>query len=156
MKRIIGLKVSDIFRCVDMLCLSFGQKIASEDEDAVPEYRFHIQTQWRFVKGEHILLGSRDIYNSYVPEKMYENGWDYDVINRPDEESSIFDVVVKELSDELSNVTATNVGISPLGDLRIDFSSGSYFETFTPSMRKDEEWRFISAYDREHFIVFDT
>lgn len=87
---------------------------------------------------------------------MYEDGWDYDVLNRPDEESSIFDVVVKELSEELANVTVTNVEFSPLSDLRIDFSSGACFETFTPSMRKEEEWRFISADDFVHLVVFDV
>ena len=155
MKRVIDCKFNSIFRCMDMLCLNIGKDIKNKDGKIFPEFSFHIQTQWRFVRNGEILLASRDIYIPYNQE-LDESGWEYDIIGRPDDESSIFDVVKKKFDKLFSDSVVKEIDVSPLGDLKINFSNGIYFETFTPSMRKDEFWRFFTAYDEEHIIVFDV
>ena len=62
MKRIIGLKFNKISRCVNMLCLGIGNDVIDNEGYIYPEFNFHIQTSWRFVKGNQILLASRDIF----------------------------------------------------------------------------------------------
>jgi len=155
MKRIIGSKFNSIFRCIDMLCLNFGSDTKDEDGNIVPEYSLHFQTQWRFVKDEVIIVASRDIYIPNNPEIDIAE-WDYDLIGRSDDESSIFDVVTKDLVKKLENATVKNFCVNAFGDLKIEFSNGIVFESFTPSAKKDEEWRFLSAYDDRHFIVFNV
>ena len=70
--------------------------------------------------------------------------------------SSIFDVVMHDFDKHFENATVQGFDISPLGDLRIDFTNGVYFETFTPSARKCEEWRFLPPGEEDHFVVFDV
>ena len=158
MKRIIGSKFNKIFRCVDMLCLSLGNDVKDDEGLIYPEFSFHIQTSWRFVKENEILLASRDIY---LPknEEMDDGSYDYEeqstqkVITAT---SSIFDVAMHDFDKYFENAIVQGFDISPLGDLRIEFTNGVYFETFTPSSRKCEEWRFLPPDEEDHLVVFDV
>ena len=158
MKRIIGSKFNSIFRCVDMLCFNLGNDTQDEKGDIYPEYSFHVQTSWRFVKRNEILLASRDIY--LPQDEALDNGYyDYDEQSTQKEitaTSSIFDVAMHNFKKHFENATVKSFDISPLGDLRIDFTNGVYFETFTPSARKCEEWRFLPPGEEDHFVVFDV
>ena len=158
MKRIIGLKFNKISRCVDMLCFNLGNDIQDDEGDIIPEYRFHIQTSWRFVKGNEILLASRDIY---LPqnEELDDGSYDYEEQSTQKEitaTSSIFDVAMHDFDKYFENAIVQGFDISPLGDLRIEFTNGVYFETFTPSSRKCEEWRFLPPGEEDHLVVFDV
>ena len=158
MKRIIGLKFNKISRCVDMLCLGLGNDVIDNEGYIYPEFNFHIQTSWRFVKGNQILLASRDIF--LPQDEALDNGYyDYEEQSTQKEitaTSSIFDVVMHDFDKHFENATVQGFDISPLGDLHIDFTNGVYFETFTPSARKCEEWRFLPPGEEDHFVVFDV
>ena len=158
MKRIIGSKFNKIFRCVDMLCLGFGNDVKDNEGYIYPEFNIHIQTSWRFVNGNKILLASRDIY---LPqnEELDDGSYDYEEQSTQKEitaTSSIFDVAMHDFEKHFENATVKSFDISPLGDLRIDFTNGVYFETFTPSVRKCEEWRFLPPGEEDHLVIFDV
>ncbi len=158
MKRIIGEKFHSIGRILDMLCFNLGNEVKDGEGYARAEYAFHIQTSWRFVKENEILLASGDIY--LPQDESLDNGYyDYEQQSSQKEitaTSSIFDVAVHDFEKHFENATVKSFGISPLGDLRIDFTNGVYFETFTPSARKCEEWRFLPPGEEDHFVVFDV
>ena len=157
MKRIIGTKFNSIFRCLDMLCFNLGNDVQDDEGDVIPEYRFHIQTSWRFVKGKEILLASRDIFLPH-DESLNNGYYDYEEQSTQKEitaTSSIFDVAMHDFEKHFENAIVKSFDISPLGDLRIDFTNGVYFETFTPSARKCEEWRFL-PFGEDHFVVFNV
>lgn len=158
MKRIIGAKFHSIHRVLNMLCLYLGNEVIDDGGHKYAEYIFHIQTSWRFVKDQEILLASRDIFLPY--DEALDDGH-YDFEQSTQEEitptSSIFDVAMHDFEKHFLNATVKSFDISPLGDLHIYFTNGVYFETFTPSMRKDEEWRFfLSDEKEEHYVVFDV
>lgn len=155
-RQILGANFHSIHRCVDMLCFNLGMDIFDKDKQSVPQYAFHIQTQWRFIKDHAILLASRDIYLPYSDH--VSDDWEYDLVGRPDNESSLFDVVAKYFSQQFQDSVVTDIDISPLGDLHITFSNGIYFETFTPSCRKDEFWRLLIENNGqiENVVVFDA
>ena len=158
MKRIIGSKFNSIFRCLDMLCFNLGNDVQDDEGEVFPEYSFHVQTSWRFVKGKEILLASRDIY---LPQDEALDNGDYDFDEQSTQKeitatSSIFDVAMHDFEKHFENATVRSFDISPLGDLRIDFTNGVYFETFTPSARKCEEWRFLPPGEENHFVIFDV
>ncbi len=158
MKRIIGSKFNSIFRCIDMLCFNLGNDVQDEKGRVIPEYRFHIQTSWRFVKEEKILLASRDIYLPH-DESLNDGYYNYDEQSSQKEitaTSSIFDVAIHDFGKYFENSTVKSFDINPFGDLRVDFTNGVYFETFTPSVRKCEEWRFLPPGKGDHFVVFDV
>lgn len=141
-----------IHRAADMLCLGLGEDIHTR-HGVCPEYSLHVQAQWRFRKGGKILLGSNDIYfpyNENVPED-----WAYDPIGRPDCESSIFDVMSKNLSQRMHDAHIVNCNWFNSGDLRLDFSNDVVFELFISASRKAEEWRLIDSVNNVHIICFD-
>ena len=142
-----------------MLCFNLGNDLRDDEGDegdVIPEYSFHIQTSWRFVKDDVILLASRDIY---LPQDESLDKWYYDYDEQSSQEeitatSSIFDVAAHDFEKHFENATVKSFDISPLGDLRIDFTNGVYFETFTPSARKCEEWRFLPPGEEKHLVIF--
>jgi hypothetical protein len=135
-----------------------GNEVKDDEGHTYAEYAFHIQTAWRFVKGERILLASRDIY---LPqdEALDDVNYDFDEQSTQEEitaTSSIFDVAMHDFEKYFENATVKSFDVSPLGDLRINFTNGVYFETFTPSARKCEEWRFLPPGKEDHFVIFDV
>ncbi len=158
MKRIIGAKFHSIRRVVDMLCFNLGNEVKDDEGYTYAEYALHIQTSWRFIKDKIILLASRDIY---LPQDEALDNGDYDFDEQSTQKeitatSSIFDVAMHDFEKYFGDATVKSFDISPFGDLRIDFTNGVYFETFTPSARKCEEWRFLPPGEEGHFVVFDV
>lgn len=143
-----------ISRAGDMLCLFLGEDYSFISERGkrieVAEYSMHFQTQWRFRNNETILLASRDVYEPYnllVPED-----WEYDLTGRPDELSSVFDVQAKKLVTKMQGSFVVECHVSAINDVIIMFSNGITFEQFTPSSRKDEEWRLIDYINNLHTV----
>lgn len=164
MKRLINAPFQGMHRVIDMLCLNLGEIYQAKtialgnrviSQNILPTFSLHIQTQWRFIHNNKIILGSRDIYTPYSGE-IDEYEWDYSEVGRPDDESSVFDVVVKQLTKNLSGHFVTQCDLSPLGDIRIIFSNDYIFEVFIPASYQDEEWRLIDFSRDEHLIFYDV
>ena len=161
MNRLLNQPFNSMCRVIDMLCLNFGhdsRKTISIGNHVIsdkvyPTYSLHLQVQWRFVHNNKIILGSRDMYKPYS-DMIDESEWDYSEIGRPDGESSVFDVVSKQISKNLLGHYVTHCEKSPLGDIRIDFSNGYVFEVFIPASYQDEEWRLIDFPADEHLIFY--
>lgn len=160
--RIVGRCISGIYRAVDMLVLDFEKEVRvfqPYDLEAPyrAEYSLRFMCQWRFVKGDQILLASRDIYIPYNSE-LEDDAWEYDLTDRPASQSSLFDVQADVVQLQMRDVPAVSAEISAVGDLKIHFADGTCFESFTPSSRVDEFWRMICFYpdrEAEHFLIFD-
>ena len=155
--RIVGKQFNRICRVVDMLCLLLGEDYIITNHrgkhQKTAEYAIHFQTQWRFRQDNIILLASRDVYESYcedVPED-----WEYDLIGRPDELSSVFDVQAKVLKAKMQGAVVTECRLSPVNDMVIVFSNGVVLEQFMPASRKDEEWRLIDFKNDEHIVCYE-
>ena len=154
--RIVGKQFNCISRAIDMLCLFLGDDYSFTNtlgkQIDVAEYSLHCQTQWRFREDNAILLASRDIYEPYC-ENVPED-WQYDLIGRPDELSSIFDVQAKALMKKMQGAVVTDCRLSPVNDIVIIFSNGVIFEQFKLSSQRDEEWRLIDYKRGEHIICY--
>lgn len=160
MERIIGSPLYSLSRAVDMLCLNLGPEVdwispRTGQNRNMPAYSIHLQTQWRFVRGGRIVLASRDIYEPFAPDRVDED-WAYDLVGRPAVESSRFDVLSPSLSRRMAGSVVTGCHSSPLGDLSLELSNGTRFESFTPSSLREELWRLVDYREGEHFVVFDA
>ena len=157
MERIVGKQFNRINRVVDMLCLLLGEDYIITNHQGkrqrAAEYAIHFQTQWRFRQDSTILLASRDIYEPYC-ENVPED-WEYDLIGRPDELSSVFDVQAKSLKEKMQGAVVTEYRLSPVNDLVVVFSNGVVFERFMPATRKDEEWRLIDFRKKEQIVCYE-
>lgn len=163
MNRLINKPFHSMRRVADMLCLNFGNDFRKTvsigthilSDKVYPAYSLHLQVQWRFVHDNQILLGSRDIYTPYSWE-IDESEWDYSQVGRPDEESSVFDVVSRQITQALTGHYVTHCNLSSLGDIRITFSNSYIFEVFIPASVQEEEWRLIDFAKDEHLIFYDV
>ena len=157
MERIVGKQFNRINRVVDMLCLLLGEDYIITNHQGkrqrAAEYAIHFQTQWRFRQDSTIFLASRDIYEPYC-ENVPED-WEYDLIGRPDELSSVFDVQAKALKAKMQDAVVTECRLSPVNDMVIVFSNGVVFEQFMPATRKDEEWRLIDFRKNEQIVCYE-
>lgn len=158
MKRLIGAPFHSVSRAVDMLCLNLGPEVDwtsfRGEKRRMPAWSIHLQTPWRFVLEDKLLLASRDIYVPFAPEAVGED-WAYDPVGRPPEEGSLYDALVPEFSRRMAGSTVTSCRVSPLGDLKLDFSNGVRFRSFTPDSRKCEVWRLVDYLTGEHLAVFE-
>ena len=137
-----------------MLCLFIGEDYTFVSERGknidVAEYSLHFQTQWRFREKETILLASRDIYIPYNED--VPDDWDFDVIGRPDDLSSVFDVQKKFVERKMQGAYVSKCYLNESKDLVIEFSNGIVFEQFTPTSKRDEEWRLIDYKFNQHKV----
>ena len=157
LSRLLGKKFNCVSRAGDMLCLFLGEDHSFADHRGrqidVAEYSLHFATQWRFREDKVILLASRDIYEPYnenVPED-----WQYDLIGRSDELSSVFDVRGKDLMIKMRGAVVADCYLSPVNDLVITFSNGVVFEQFMPASRKDEEWRLVEYNAHTQIVCYN-
>ena len=163
MDRLLNKSFHSMHRIADMLCLNFGNDLRKTirlgkcvlSDRVYPAYSLHLQVQWRLIHNNKILLGSRDIYKPYSAT-VDESEWDYSLTGRPDDESSLFDVVSKQLTKNLLGHYVTQCEQSPFGDIRITFSNDYVFEIFIPASYQDEEWRLIDFSTDEHLIFYDV
>ena len=157
LSKLINKPFNCISRAVDMLCLFLGDDYDFTSVDGrtvkVSEFSLHLQTQWRFRNNDTILLASRDIYEPY--NQNVAEDWEYDIIGRPDNESSIFDVLSKRFSLQMQNAIITECYLSQTNDITILFSNGVVFEQFTSTSQKCEEWRLIDYKNDLHTICYD-
>ena len=156
--RIIGKRFNTISRALDMLCLFLGEDYAFTNHRGklieVADYSIHFMTQWRFRQDNTILLASRDIYEPYC--KDVPDDWEYDLVGRPIELSSVFDVQAEALKLKLKDAVVAECKLSPVNDMIIIFSNGIIFEQFMPASEQEEEWRLIDYTTNEHIVCYDV
>ena len=156
--RIIGKRFNTISRAADMLCLFLGEDYAFTNHRGklieVADYSIHFMTQWRFRQDNTILLASRDIYEPYC--KDVPDDWEYDLVGRPIELSSVFDVQAEALKLKLKDTVVAECKLSPVNDMIIVFSNGIIFEQFMPASEQEEEWRLIDYTTNEHIVCYDV
>ncbi len=156
--RIIGKRFNTFIRAADMLCLFLGEDYTitnhREKPFEVAEFSIQFTTQWRFRQDNTILLASRDVYEPYC--KDVPEDWEYYLVGRPIELSSVFDVKAEALKLKLKDTVVAECKLSPVNDMIIVFSNGVIFEQFMPASQKDEEWRLIDYTTREHIVCYDV
>lgn len=116
------------------------------------EYSFHFQTQWRFRDEKAILLTTKDIYEPY--RENVSDDWQFDLIDRADSQSSVFDVKSKALICKMQDSIVIDCQLSAANDLSITFSNGIIFEQFMSASKKDEEWRLINYKNNTHLVCY--
>lgn len=152
-EKLIGKRFNRISYAADMLCLGVGDDVEYKMNDHRPEFSIHVQCQWRFVRGGEIILASRDMYEPANPNAP--NSWYDDYFNGLSNDESLFVESIPDFHKKMQGSEVLKTEISILGDLKIEFSYGIYFESFIPCSRKGEFWRAIDFKTGEHFLIYD-
>lgn len=128
--------------------IGFGEKITRNKKEK-RMYYLVIQTPWRFLQNEKIILASGDMYIPYDSSKPFEVGNDY---------NSLYDERVKDLNTKLScGIKVAEATCSSTGDITLSLENHFLFQTFIDGSTKNEFWRFISNEQKEsmHVVFWD-
>ena len=98
-------------------------------------------------------MASGDVYEPFCDN--VPDDWQYDLIGRSDELSSVFDVYAKALMDKMRGTVVSECHLSEINDMTIIFSNGVIFEQFMSESRKNEEWRLIDYIKETHIVCYD-
>ena len=150
-----NLPMQSFFRAVDMLVIGFGDIIEVTNWrgqiEKVAQYRIHIQSPWRLLLDETVLIASSDIYEPNTETEWSEN-FDWDVFG-----ANLFDELCKKKIEKLYNQIFVNeIILDEYGGMRMIFDSGHVLELFSDTSNQETElWRFFESGKMDsHFVVY--
>jgi hypothetical protein len=146
----------DAGRAADLLWLAFGQRRTIQDfrgeSREVGEYALHVQCAWRFVQGEKVVVGNRDLYypRGYTDPKQEipkEFNWDVQGANRCDE------VLAGLFAGGAKQFVVLRVQAGQAGELALLLESGLTLQVFPNDSLVGEHWRlFTPGSDAPHWV----
>lgn len=143
MQVLIGLRLNDIFKQLDMFIINFGDEI---------KYTLHTFSFLRIRKGAEIILTSSDEYllpdHNQMPNKIYKK----DEMH----EKSLLKMTIEKTKEMLNKAIIKKVEVSDIADIIITFDNGVVIETFTDCLWQNNEfYRFFKYKDIEqpHYVI---
>lgn len=133
---LVGQTVSVWTRAVEMLCIEFGGVAERSPWGNLSEFSIHCECSWRVLDSENkIVTASSEVYEPPSGVKLTNDfKWDLRGGNLLDEK--IANILLHE------DMTVVSIDLGLCDDLRIVFSNGMIFETFSDSA-ECEYWRYI-------------
>lgn len=157
MSPLVGMPLWDAGRAADLLWLAFGPRQIIKDFRGNPrevgEYALHVQCAWRFVQGEEVVVGNRDLYypRGYRDPKEEiprEFNWDVQGANRCDAMlAALFEGGVKQF-------VVQRVVAGQVGELALLLERGLTLQIFPNDSLDDEHWRLFRPGSEEPHWVF--
>ena len=156
MAPLVGIPLWDAGRAADLLWLAFGQRQTIQDFQGKPrevgEYALHVQCAWRFVQGEKVLAGNRDLYypRGYSDQKdEFPKGFDWDVqgANRCDE------MLATLFAGGANQFIVERVEVGQAGEFALLLEGGLTLQIFPNDSLDGEHWRlFRPGSDEQHTV----
>jgi hypothetical protein len=153
---LVGMPLWDAGRAADLMWLALGQRQTIQDFRGKPrevgEYALHVQCAWRFVQGEKILAGNRDLYypRGYRDQKEeIPRGFNWDVqgANRCDE------VLATLFEGGARQFVVLRVEVGEAGKLALLMEGGLTLQIFPNDSLVGEHWRlFRPGSDTPHSV----
>ena len=154
MSPLMGLPLWDAGRAADLLWLAFGQRRTIPDFQGKPkevgEYALHVQCAWRFVQGEKVLVGNRDLYyprgyRDAKEEIPKEFNWDVQGANRCDEMLAVL------FAGGANQFVVERIEAGQAGEFALLLESGFTLQIFPNDSLEGEHWRlFKPGSDERH------
>ena len=135
-QELIGLNLTQTNRSSNMECLKFGFKINDKKQN-IGEFGLHIQTDWRIINEENILVGSNDLFEANS-ENQSESEFDYETGNLRDEK------LRKIINSD--NLIVSKIETDKIGGLNILFKNQIELQiipTNSSESEYNEFWRLI-------------
>ena len=146
-RELIGLKLTQTTRASNMECLKFGVKTNDKNQN-IGEFGLHIQTDWKIINEQNILVGSNDLYEP-DSENQSESDFDYEMGNLRDEK------LEKIISSDC--LIVSKIRTDRIGGLYIQFKNQSELQiipTNSSESEYNEFWRLIDnrKSETEHIV----
>ena len=137
MKRLINGKISNISRACNLICIT----ISRETE----EIEIHIQTFFRLIRKNKILLSYEELFEP--ADKRKSSSFEWDVPG-----TSLYDKHLEKHKKDLFSKSVINVIVNEIGDLSIEFEDGYKLQVLKDSMKKTENYR-VFIVGREDILL---
>lgn len=116
------------------------------------EYALHLQTGFRIVLDEKIIIASSDIFQPSDRIKS-NDGFDYETFEWDIQGNNRYDERVKQFFEKYSrNLKVNAVSVNQVGDLLIQLSGKIRIEVFI-DMSEEECWRFFKRHSGHHLVI---
>lgn len=157
MSPLVGLPLWDAGRAADLLWLAFGRRQTVPDFQGKPrevgEYALHVQCAWRFVRGEKVLAGNRDLYypRGYKDQRdELPKGFDWDVqgANRCDE------MLAELFAGGANQFVVERVQAGQAGEFALLLEDGLTLQIFPNDSLEGEHWRLFRPGSDERHMVY--
>jgi hypothetical protein len=156
MAPLVGMPLWDAGRAADLLWLAFGQRQTIKDFRGKPRevggYALHVQCAWRFVQGEKVVAGNRDLYypRGYKdPKDQIPKDFDWDVqgANRCDE------MLAELFAGGAKQFVVQRAEVRQAGELALLLEGGLALQIFPNDSLDGEHWRlFRPGNDEPHSV----
>ena len=153
---LMNQKLNYLGRAASMLDMGFGDDVEcisfiNGDKRIVSRFALHVQSSWRIIKQNSIVLAQKDFFEP-KDELSYEEFQKESFGNSQfDARSEIFNVSFRKEPLYISQIFAND-----FGDVTIHFGSNYHLEVFVDVSGNQESWRFFEpGSDLPHFIVFE-
>ena len=127
LKNLLGSQITGISRVCDLASIEFttrdGEKI-----------NLHVQTFFRFVSDDRILLSSEDMYRCDASFDVSTFEWDVPG-------KSLYDVTVHKVFDWIGSTIVSDIKKMKTNDLIISFQNGLQLQIFINSVFSEEKYR---------------
>jgi hypothetical protein len=156
MAPLAGMPLWDAGRAADLLWLALGPRQTIKDFRGKPrevgEYALHVQCAWRFVQGETVVAGNRDLYypRGYRgPKEEIPKGFNWDVqgANRCDE------VLAGLFAGGAKQYVVVRIQPGHAGELALLLEGDLTLQIFPNDSLEGEHWRlFRPGNDEPHWV----
>ncbi|HEV8181890.1 MAG TPA: hypothetical protein VGQ61_05925 [Candidatus Angelobacter sp.] len=156
MAPLAGMPLWDAGRAADLLWLALGPRQTIKDFRGKPrevgEYALHVQCAWRFVQGETVVAGNRDLYypRGYKDPKdeiPKEFNWDVQGANRCDE------VLAELFAGGAKQYVVVRIQPGHAGELALLLEGDLTLQIFPNDSLEGEHWRlFRPGSDAPHWV----
>lgn len=153
---LVGKPLWDAGRAADLLWLAFGPRQTIKGFRGKPkevgEYALHVQCAWRFVQGEKVLAGNRDLYyprgyRNQRDEYPKDFNWDVQGANRCDE------MLADLFAGGAKQFVVQRVEARQAGELALLLEGALTLQIFPNDSLDGEHWRlFRPGSDEPHTV----
>lgn len=141
---LVGKRLSDIFKQLDMFILNFGEDL---------EYSFHVFCYLRIKRKREVILTYLDeyMYPNYIP--ISKRTYNKDEIHS----KSLLRVSIENTKNLLKNAVVSEVKISQTADVTITFDNEVIIEVFTDGLYQNNEFYRFFRYNADllepHYVI---
>ena len=150
----VGLPLWASGRGADMQWFAFGNQRQAVSHSgtsrAVGDYSLHVQCPWRIVRGDAIVVGSRDLYYPADETAEVPPEFDYDYDGMKTRRDRRVDAL---LENATTAYIVTDVRVGAAGAFQIHLDEGYALEEFPDDSAEAEDWRFFRPYLNDPHLV---
>lgn len=139
-------------RAADLLWLQFGERRTVKSYlgkvKVVGEYALHVQTSWRILHEDCVIVGNNDLYDPAT-----ENAGSQDFDWKTGAPTRLDSRLTELFENETRQFLTRHIQVGRAGSFSLILDEGYALEVFPDDSSNREHWRLFSPYrDMEHFI----